>query len=1842
MSVESRVLSNIPYSIHNRSNYDIVTKETRDIVDVPYFPAQNLVDVSGKLNVYKPDGRLYIAFLDSFGKERLFNLIERTDARYLFVELADDARYLHYAFAGTSFPQGREDAAVTYDGHNFYLFAGYSDGRCNDDLWQFNLDKNAWANLNFSYEEVAENEAPSKRRKASIVKTTDKIWLFGGETDILSINSNVQEYFITLNDLWSFDIQTKTWKNYDKNRVLPHRPGHIVHIDSTKVRIYIEGGINDTGQQEPAAVWTINIVDDTVTSTPYTAPFQVSTLNVPLVIDGVIHILVSGGDLYKWDEVHQVFTLVKSNIVAVNPETKVYWKTSNVDKDFGQQSTMGNTTITEAYLYDSSDTLISTKTINLPPRGQTIPRINIDNLYTFFYGGLIDGTHFNESTYLMNHQTRQVEKLDFTPDKRPTERVFPSLAYDRYRGRIWLFGGTDGTQFYNDLWYFDLGEKKWYKVHDQLENTDETTPTYPQPRNKASMAVVNTDYIYIIGGYSDVRAYSDFWMYRITTDEWFQVTLVDNIPWGSQYFLFEWRDRLWFYNGQKLYRYFYKIKQFVDQPFLIGDKSTNGTGDKGLSEQDEDLPPIAKLIVSKKYLDVPIDCTVVNDTLFVQSPSYSFKVDMVSRVLTDLKDEYNITNFTLWLDKYYGTDIVTLSDYYINVSPLQPLTRNQLPSSWYSGPIDDPLRDGIFFTDYSASVGENRWTYMDRSGIFRIQHSTIELDKGALLLDHNISVAGTTSELPDVNFGNTDALWSSTIDTVTKPYAYLFQPWFLYSKYKPLGYFYTGAQKVFKNDQAKRVYIIYKNGNTLRYNPIDNTFFVYFTKLWQASAIGYIRSTNKIYAFGGLRNDRQVYMQNGITCTPIEGTLGSCMPGDACKVKEYSHCGLLEFDLNMNELNLGSIQTYLKEHQVTSIDYTKTRDYLLSLVDKYITGYAENTLPATLDQVRERIYTATQPIVDDLSQFDFAFEQGTRPYARAYSASVQVGDRLFVFGGAQVYNKSCGMPNEQCYPIANAPFWCSRPTTLEKAMQCGSGNCPFDPEQEGKAAYIFNMSTRNWTQISPMPTWRYLHSAIVSPDNRYIYIVGGCTEDNCKGLTKSILRYDVQEDKYEEILGLPDNFAPRALPILEWLDDEHLLIMYGIQPQLKISKDKSGQVTGAAYIHWPLNDAWIYDLRSHLFYKAFEDYANPMGIIARDSFYSDQAPESNHVVILSPMPAKDNEGHVYLPIYDWDLVSGDVSRLDAKVTNEIMQDWNGMSEMTKDKLQDSATDSISSVLTTLSHNVDQKINSILTTDNNKTQGVQVTLGDLFINGLKNTNFRFRYAWLEPYGPYNHTHMFIVGERIEESGIEAMEEVARGHKEAHLRFWKVDLEMPYANRYLFEIVYDYPLPISPVAIAYDGKKYMYVIYNKYNIWRLDFKKVLEDPSGSWWSQLPPCIDCNFLGDDRMDPHWDTFFIPPKYLALFSVDGKLARMDTETFTWFLDKRLPPVSPIPQSSEKLTAATGVDQNEVYLFQFGGISGKVMNVFERQWDNFFFDMTVTAKTVAQYKEIISQKLWPTVLKRRRLYTMNELGHIFYSWLRIDGKFDVEYQLQDYYQGDEIRVYGDYTYLQNWTNTRVWVKKIDGQWQEISHDYMTEVTNEVGWDWDGNYTRRYIRQFYDNSTGQVLTQYSKLPPNYLKVDLNSAFGGQIPINKIRVQYENKVKPYNYMTHINRVELITYQTDLAAYDSPTSDTPIQIAHIEPMTLTDNYSSALGITIKNTHPSKSVKNVVVYAWDNNWIQFTMDTSDAGSWTIRDQNNPFFITDELGPGATITFYIRAVNIDLRPHIKDLVIKGIFAYS
>ena len=1226
--MENRILSNIKYTIHNYSNYDISLQETKDIIDVPYFPAQNLVDIEG-INLFTPNVDLWFLLEDKNGKDRVFGLVNKPDQRLMFVELADDARYLQYRFGGTSYPQGRTKYSVTTDGRKIYIGFGECNGRYVNDLWEYDIYTNTWANLNYHIQEQSINTAPSRRGKVNIVNLPSEIWIFGGETDILKINSTSNRDIIPLNDIWVFDKNTRTWKNYDKQRILPHRQGNIIYIDSSTIKILIQGGLNEIGVEEPTAIWTINRETDEVTYEAFNPPFTPAYNNIALFIDGAIHYLVNG-KLWKWDNDNNQFVEVKSGITTINPSNKKYIVIYQIPKNRGDSELLGSMNITECSVYDFDGNKLSTKTITPPPAQTTIPSINIGKYQTWYLYGIV-GSTFNEDMFVTTHQTLQTKKISIAETEKPQERIYPAICYDRYNGRIWLFGGTDGTRFYNDLWYYQISEGKWYKVHDNVDDSD--NETYPAPRQKAGIAiVVNGDFLYLIGGYSDTQSFNDFWQYNIKTGQWQKMYLSDNIPFGSQYFIFEWRDRLYLFNGEcdGVYRFFYQQKQFIKQPFVFPGGSISDT--------------LKGLIAQRQYLETPINVKVIDDYLFIQNNQVCLKVNLEDRSVTDLTYEFGIKSGLVWLDTFKALNPINGNVIYINISQLYPLTKNQVPNSWFSKDIEIPENSGIFFKDY---LNTKHLTYYDDTGKYKVDGRVLPIDKGKLLVEQNVSIVGTESDYPDVDFTNQESIWQKTIEVMAQPTTFTFQPWFFYNKNKPPLDFYKSVRKVIYDDRRKRLFLVYQSGNILKLNTNDMTMFTYYPKFWEGSVVAYNKLKGKFWCFGGLRkfygseqDVRTPYTQRGFKCAQI--VLGD----EKCKTKEMTHCGIIELDINVNELSLRSIADYQREKKVQLVDYSVTKDYLISLINKYIENYEANRTNLSIEQIKKKIYTATQSLVDDISTLDIVYEKGERPKGRAYAISTQIDNKVYIFGGAQCYIKEgmmCG------FKIDNPPYFTCKPGTLE-------GLSEDEIEKQAKLGVIYDLEKDEWIEIAQLPEWRYLASAIPSPDNRYIYIVGGFTKENCKGCSSDIIVYDTQYNKYTKLKGIPKNFKPRALPILHWLDDYHLLIMFGFNTRLQISQDG----TTGKYLHIPLDDAWILDTKNKIMYKAFESLLSIGGVAVKDYYAKTQEDEltiQRTQYYIIPIPQQNADGSIDIKVMKYDLTSGNVDILKVIPTTELLNDF---------------------------------------------------------------------------------------------------------------------------------------------------------------------------------------------------------------------------------------------------------------------------------------------------------------------------------------------------------------------------------------------------------------------------------------------------------------------------------------------------------------------------------------------------------------------------------------------------------
>jgi N-acetylneuraminic acid mutarotase len=131
------------------------------------------------------------------------------------------------------------------------------------------------------------------------------------------------------------------------------------------------------------------------------------------------------------------------------------------------------------------------------------------------FGGMdeVDGakTYFND-TWVCDCETGTWSEAA-PADSAPPARAYHSLSLDPASGKVVLFGGYDGSSYFDDTWVYDPATSRW---------TDAApTGEVPAARSQASM-VYHSEFakMVLFGGYDGSRQYDDTWAYDPVTDRW--------------------------------------------------------------------------------------------------------------------------------------------------------------------------------------------------------------------------------------------------------------------------------------------------------------------------------------------------------------------------------------------------------------------------------------------------------------------------------------------------------------------------------------------------------------------------------------------------------------------------------------------------------------------------------------------------------------------------------------------------------------------------------------------------------------------------------------------------------------------------------------------------------------------------------------------------------------------------------------------------------------------------------------------------------------------------------------------------------------------------------------------------------------------------------------------------------------------------------------------------------------------------------------------------------------------------------------------------------------------------
>ncbi|UCD92482.1 MAG: hypothetical protein JSV43_00695 [Methanobacteriota archaeon] len=187
----------------------------------------------------------------------------------------------------------------------------------------------------------------------------------------------------------------------------------------------------------------------------------------------------------------------------------VYDNTSNVFVMFGGKD--GTQIFGDTWLYyDGNDTWAQV----FPP-GSPTPRYGHAMVYDFFndvvilFGGH-DGAGVLADTY--TYSVSGNIWMNMNPGNAPPERQRHDMAYDADSHNVILFGGNDESDPFNDTWTYEVSLNDW---------AVKSPSNSPSPRYSHSMAFdVAEGLTVLFGGSSGTDMYNDTWIYDFGLDDW--------------------------------------------------------------------------------------------------------------------------------------------------------------------------------------------------------------------------------------------------------------------------------------------------------------------------------------------------------------------------------------------------------------------------------------------------------------------------------------------------------------------------------------------------------------------------------------------------------------------------------------------------------------------------------------------------------------------------------------------------------------------------------------------------------------------------------------------------------------------------------------------------------------------------------------------------------------------------------------------------------------------------------------------------------------------------------------------------------------------------------------------------------------------------------------------------------------------------------------------------------------------------------------------------------------------------------------------------------------------------
>jgi N-acetylneuraminic acid mutarotase len=151
---------------------------------------------------------------------------------------------------------------------------------------------------------------------------------------------------------------------------------------------------------------------------------------------------------------------------------------------------------------------------NDPPAarlGASVAYVAQDNKLLLF-AGWTGGAEYLDDTWSYDLTANAWSKLK-PQGPLPPARAAQAMAYDPVAKRLIVFGGYDGTTYYNDTWMYDLAGNTWTAL----------SPTGLAPAARQGHSLIYDPVakkMILFGGYGDTAQFNDTWAYDPARNAW--------------------------------------------------------------------------------------------------------------------------------------------------------------------------------------------------------------------------------------------------------------------------------------------------------------------------------------------------------------------------------------------------------------------------------------------------------------------------------------------------------------------------------------------------------------------------------------------------------------------------------------------------------------------------------------------------------------------------------------------------------------------------------------------------------------------------------------------------------------------------------------------------------------------------------------------------------------------------------------------------------------------------------------------------------------------------------------------------------------------------------------------------------------------------------------------------------------------------------------------------------------------------------------------------------------------------------------------------------------------------